>query len=159
GVAEVLHRCQLDRGGADPGLRPEPSLRKPEGERSVPPDVERPPRPRLGDRRGGGDERQCRGRRGDHTRAMSGTIRPSSTMFAFHSVKLASSSSGSWPRSASRTGWAMSGVTRYWYQEMSQATVITISVLTPERGVIETCGVPRLFAMPPTVRLYCEPLK
>ena len=29
---------------------------------------------------------------------------------------------------------AESGVTRYWYQEISHATVITISWLTPESG-------------------------
>jgi len=90
---------------------------------------------------------------------MSGTIRPSSTMFAFQSVKVGSSSSGSWPRSASLTGWARSGVIRYWYHEMSQATVTTISVFTPERGVIETRGVPRLLAIPPTVRRNWDALK
>src|SRR5262249_42541971 len=31
--------------------------------------------------------------------------------------------------------------------------------LTPERAWIETLGVPRLFAMPLTVRRYCEELK
>ena len=74
-------------------------------------------------------------------------------------VNDASSSSGSWPRSASRTGWPESGVTRYWYQEISQATVTTTSALTPESGTIETRGSPRLLAMPPTVRRYCEALK
>ena len=69
---------------------------------------------------------------------MSGTIRPSSTMCAFHSVNEPSSSPGSCPRSASRTGCAESGVTRYWYQEISQATVIDDSALTPESGTIET---------------------
>ena len=48
----------------------------------------------------------------------------------------------SWPRSATRTGCDDSGETRYWYQEMSQANVSTISALTPESGVIEACGSP-----------------
>ena len=63
---------------------------------------------------------------------MSGTIRPSSSMCEFHSVIGPSSSLGSWPRSSSRTGLSESSETRYWYQEMSQATVTTISALTPE---------------------------
>ena len=45
-----------------------------------------------------------------------------------------------------------SGVTRYWYQEMSQATVTTSSRSRPERGMMLARGSPRLFAMPPTVR-------
>src|SRR4029079_15725890 len=92
-------------------------------------------------------------------RAISGTRRPSSSRWAFHSPNVPSSSSGSCPRSASRTGWPESGVTRYWYQEISQATVTTTSGLTPESGTIETRGSPRLFAMPPIVRRYCEALK
>ena len=43
----------------------------------------------------------------------------------------------SWPRSATRTGCADSGETRYWYHEMSHANVSTISELTPESGVID----------------------
>src|SRR5215831_17430277 len=88
---------------------------------------------------------------------MSGTTLPSSSRCAFHSVKEGSSSAGSWPRSASRTG-AESAVTRYWYQEMSHATVTTTSALTPDSVWIETFGVPRLFAMPLTVRRYWEEL-
>src|SRR5262245_17686505 len=68
-----------------------------------------------------------------YSRAMSGTTLPSSSKCAFHSVKERSSSAGSCPRSASRTG-AESAVTRYWYQEMSQAIVTTTSALTPERA-------------------------
>src|SRR4051794_12344586 len=90
---------------------------------------------------------------------MSGTTRPSSSRCAFQSVNEPSSSDGSCPRSASRTGWAESGVTRYWYQEISHATVTTTSGLTPESGTIETRGSPRLFAIPPTVRRYCDALK
>ena len=71
----------------------------------------------------------------------------------------ASSSDGSWPRSTSRTGWAESGVTRYWYQEISQATVTTMSRLTPESGTIENVGAPRLFATPATVRRCALALK
>ena len=43
-------------------------------------------------------------------------------------------------------------MTRYLYQEMSQATVITTSPLTPESGRMLACGAPRLLAMPATVR-------
>src|SRR5581483_1537860 len=89
---------------------------------------------------------------------MSGTTLPSSSMCAFHSVNAGSSSSGSCPRSASRTG-AESAVIRYWYHEISHTTVTTTSAFTPESGWIETCGVPRLFAIPPIVRRYCDALK
>jgi hypothetical protein len=37
--------------------------------------------------------------------------------------------------------------------------VTTTSAFTPESGITETVGVPRLFAIPPTVRRYCEALK
>jgi hypothetical protein len=50
-------------------------------------------------------------------------------------------------------------VMRYWYHEISHAIVTTTSALTPESGWIDTFGVPRLFAIPPTVRRYCEELK
>src|SRR5262249_25525025 len=96
---------------------------------------------------------------GDQRRAISGTTRPSSARCAFQSPNAPSSSSGSCPRSARRTGCADSGVTRYWYQEISQATVTTMSGLTPESGTIDTRGSPRLFAIPPTVRRNCEALK
>ena len=56
---------------------------------------------------------------------MSGMIRPSCVSFAFQLVNIDSSSRGSCPRSASRTGWAESGVMRYWYHEMSHAIVTT----------------------------------
>ena len=59
-----------------------------------------------------------------------------------------STSPMSWPRSAIRTGWAASGVTRYWYQVMSHAKVSTVSALTPASGTIETFGSPRLLATP-----------
>src|SRR6185369_1876069 len=45
-----------------------------------------------------------------------------------------------------------------WYQEISHAIVTTTSAVTPDRGTIETVGRPRLRAMPPTVRRYCEEL-
>ena len=63
------------------------------------------------------------------------------------------------PRSAIRTGCAASGVTRYWYQVMSQAKVSTVSALTPARGTIDTFGSPRLFATPATVRRNVDWLK
>ncbi len=44
------------------------------------------------------------------------------------------------------------GRTRYWYQEMSHAKVSTVSALTPESGMIETCGSPRALATPVIVR-------
>src|SRR5436190_23201216 len=90
---------------------------------------------------------------------MSGTSRPSSSMCAFHDVNEASSSDGSWPRLSSRTGLSDSGETRYWYQEISQATVTTTSALTPERATTETRGVPSDLAMPATVRRYWDALK
>ena len=62
------------------------------------------------------------------------------------------------PRSATRTGCEDSGETRYWYQEMSQANVSTISAWTPESGVIEACGSPRAFATPAIVRGNCVAL-
>ena len=49
--------------------------------------------------------------------------------------------------------------TRYWYQEMSQATVTTTSVFTPESGTTLACGLPRLLPIPPTVRRYGLALK
>ncbi len=48
---------------------------------------------------------------------------------------------------------------RYWYQEMSHATVRTTSLFVPESGTIEACGDPRLFAMPEIVRLKALSLK
>src|SRR6266850_1565812 len=90
---------------------------------------------------------------------MSGTSRPSSSMCAFHEVKDPSSSDGSCPRLSRRTGLSDSGETRYWYQEISQATVITTSELTPESTTTETCGVPSDLPMPPTVLRYCDALK
>src|SRR6478736_7990583 len=89
---------------------------------------------------------------------MSGTMRPSSPMWAFHDVYPDSSSSGSCPRPSSRTGFSESGETRYWYQEMSQATVTTTSALTPESGMTDTRGEPSDLPMPPTVRRYCDAL-
>src|SRR5690349_24952145 len=83
---------------------------------------------------------------------MSGEIRPSPVSFAFQLVKFGSSSRGSWPRSARRTGWAESGVTRYWYQEISHATVRITSLLVPESGTIDAFGSPRLLAIPAIVR-------
>ena len=76
---------------------------------------------------------------------MSGAMRPSGVSFAFQLVNMLSSSRGSWPRSASRTGWPDSGVTRYWYHEMSQATEITTSAFTPDSGTTLTFGSPRAF--------------
>src|SRR3954451_6943332 len=90
---------------------------------------------------------------------MSGTTRPSSSMCAFHAVNEVSSSDGSCPRPSSRTGLSDSGETRYWYQEISQATVTTTSELTPERTTTETFGVPSDLPIPPTVRRYWEELK
>src|SRR5689334_15652321 len=90
---------------------------------------------------------------------MSGTSRPSSSIWAFQSVNERSSSAGSWPRLSSRTGLSDSGETRYWYQEISQATVMTTSELTPERTTTETCGGPSDLPIPPTVRRYCDALK
>src|SRR4051795_3316786 len=90
---------------------------------------------------------------------MSGASRPSSSLCAFHEVNDPSSSDGSCPRPSSRTGLSDSGETRYWYQEISQATVSTTSELTPERTTTETCGVPSDLPIPPTVRRYCEALK
>src|SRR5919204_4736938 len=83
---------------------------------------------------------------------MFGTIRPCSSRWAFQSLLSASSSPSSWPRASSRTGWASSGVTRYWYQEISQAIVITTSPLTPDSGRTLIFGEPRLLAIPATVR-------
>src|SRR6478736_4657562 len=83
---------------------------------------------------------------------MFGTTRPCSSRWAFQSLYSASSSASSCPRSSSRTGWASSGVTRYWYQEMSQAIVITTSPLTPESERMLVLGAPRLLAIPATVR-------
>src|SRR3954454_2043998 len=80
-------------------------------------------------------------------------------MCAFHVVNEPSSSDGSWPRPSSRTGLSDSGETRYWYQEISHATVSTTSELTPERTTTETCGGPSDFPIPPTVRRYCDALK
>src|SRR6266566_678919 len=96
---------------------------------------------------------------GDHRRAMSGTMRPSSLMWAFQPVNAPSSCAGSCPRPSSRTGLSESGETRYWYQLMSQATVTTTSALIPESVTTETRGSPSDFAMPPTVRRYCDALK
>src|SRR2546421_286063 len=83
---------------------------------------------------------------------MFGAMRPSGVRRAFQLVNIVSSSRGSWPRSARRTGWPDSGVTRYWYQEMSQATVTTTSAFTPDSGTTLALGSPRLFAIPATVR-------
>ena len=63
-----------------------------------------------------------------------------------------SSSSSSCPRRSRRTGCAESGLTRYWYQESSQATVTASSPVAAPSGTMLACGSPRLFAMPPTVR-------
>src|SRR4051812_14872707 len=90
---------------------------------------------------------------------MSGTTRPSSSMCAFQDVNDVSSSDGSCPRPSRRTGLSDSGETRYWYQEISHATVTTTSELTPERTTTETCGVPSDLPMPPTVRRYWDELK
>src|SRR5438105_2769886 len=90
---------------------------------------------------------------------MSGTSRPSASTCAFHSLNDVSSSPSSCPRSSRRTGWAESGVTRYWYQEMSQAIVTTTSVLTPESCTMLARGSPRLFAIPPIVRRNALELK
>src|SRR5258708_34562114 len=90
---------------------------------------------------------------------MSGTTRPSSSMCPFHDVNEDSSSDGSCPRPSRRTGLSDSGETRYWYQEISQATVTTTSELTPDRTTTETFGDPSDLPMPPTVRRYCEALK
>src|SRR5579884_3717207 len=92
-------------------------------------------------------------------RAISGTSRPSSSTCAFQSLKPPSSSSSSWPRRSSRTGCADSGLTRYWYQERSQATVTASSPAVPESGTMLAFASPRLFAMPPTVRRYALALK
>ena len=48
---------------------------------------------------------------------------------------------------------------RYWYQEMSQATVSTTSLFVPESGTIEARGDPRLFAIPAIVRRKALSLK
>src|SRR5215218_8568412 len=90
---------------------------------------------------------------------MFGTIRPPSPSFAFHDVYGGSSSDGSCPRSASRTGCTESCAIRYWYHEISQAIVTTTSGLTPDSATTDTLGSPRLFAIPPIVRRYCEALK
>src|SRR3954463_1029453 len=90
---------------------------------------------------------------------MSGTSLPSSSICAFHEVTDPSSSDGSCPRPSSRTGFSDSGETRYWYQEISQATVTTTSELTPDSTTTETCGVPSDLPMPPTVRRYWDALK
>src|SRR5204863_5667801 len=92
-------------------------------------------------------------------RAMSGTRRPSSSTRAFHVLCCEESSLSSWPRSASRTGCAESRLTRYWYQERSQAIVTTISALSPESGIMLARGAPRLLAIPPTVRRKALALK
>src|SRR5581483_7628605 len=90
---------------------------------------------------------------------MSGTRRPSSSTWVFQPLKLSSSSSSSCPRRSSRTGCADSGLTRYWYQERSQATVTASSPETPESGTMLARASPRLFAIPPTVRRYALALK
>src|SRR5690348_12010743 len=90
---------------------------------------------------------------------MSGTIRPPSSRWASQSVKAASSSLGSCPRLSRRTGLSDSGETRYWYHEMSHATVITTSAFTPDSTTTETRGRPSDLAMPPTVRRYWEALR
>src|SRR5581483_4057724 len=94
-----------------------------------------------------------------YTRAMSGAIRPSSVMCAFHSVNEPSSSPGSWPRLSRRTGLSESGETRYWYHEMSHATVTTTSAFTPDNATTETRGLPSDLPIPPTVRRYWDALK
>src|SRR4026209_1319552 len=83
---------------------------------------------------------------------MSGAMRPSRVSFAFQLVNIDSGPPGSWPRSASRTGCADSGETRYWYHEMSQATLRTTSLLVPDSGPLEAFGSPSLFAIPAIVR-------
>ena len=65
---------------------------------------------------------------------MSGIRRPSSVSSAFQPWKLCLELVEVVPRSASRSGCAASGEMRYWYQEISHATVTTISPLTPESG-------------------------
>src|SRR5438552_4823210 len=72
-------------------------------------------------------------------------MRPSRVTRAFQAVKELSSSSSSSPRSARRTGWTESKLTRYWYHEMSHAIVITSSRFTPESGRMLARGSPRLF--------------
>ena len=52
-----------------------------------------------------------------------------------------------------------SGEMRYWYQEMSHATVTTTSAFTPDSATIEMRGEPSDLPMPPIVRRYCEALK
>src|SRR3954469_5642734 len=89
---------------------------------------------------------------------MSGRTRPSLASCAFHSLNVASSSSRSSPRPASRTGCAESNETRYWYHEMSHAKVIATSRLTPEKGTQLTVGSPRLFAIPERVRRKVDAL-
>src|SRR5262245_23299849 len=89
---------------------------------------------------------------GHYSRAIWGTRRPSSSRRAFQSATLGSSSRSSWPGSSSRTGCAESSVTRYWYQERSQAIVITTSGLTPDSGTTLALGSPRLLAIPAIVR-------
>ena len=90
--------------------------------------------------------------------SMLGISRPSSVTVAFQCWKLGSRSSMSCPRSATRTGCEDSGETRYWYQEMSQANVSTISALTPESGMIDACGSPSALATPAIVRRNCVAL-
>src|SRR5689334_1726086 len=48
---------------------------------------------------------------------------------------------------------------RYWYHEMSQATVRTTSLLVPDSGTIEALGSPRLLAIPAIVRRKALSLK
>src|SRR5918999_3625450 len=89
---------------------------------------------------------------------MVGTTRPSSPTWAFQTAKAASISEGSWPRSVSRTGCGASKLMRYWYQERSQAIVITASACTPERSTTLARAGPRLFEIPLTVRRKLEAL-
>jgi hypothetical protein len=85
-------------------------------------------------------------------------MRPSFSTRAFQSAKLESSSESSCPRCASRTGCAESALTRYWYQESSQAIVITASEFGPESGITLARAWPRLLEMPLTVRRKVEAL-
>src|SRR4029077_11619358 len=89
-----------------------------------------------------------------YIRAIFETTRPSSSTCVFQPLKVSSSSSSSCPRRSSRTGCADSGVTRYWYQERSHATVTATSPETPENGTMLAWASPRLLAIPPTVRRY-----
>ena len=71
---------------------------------------------------------------------------------AFHVRHRRASSVTSSPRPSSRTGGSASASTRYWYQEMSQAIVMTTSGRMPPSGISETRGAPSVRAMPCTVR-------